>query len=128
MATCLTVRARSSDVVRHGPHRAALCGISLFLIGILPDGVSIGISYCISMVGLNMMIGGHRICRRIPEDMRGTMSAFIWVRCSVLLLVRLLVRSSSPCSSGLHRVGVAMGFPVCLPWSSGRRKSQQGYA
>ena len=33
-----------------------VAGISLFLIGILPDGVSIGISYCISMVGLNMMI------------------------------------------------------------------------
>ena len=27
-----------------------VAGISLFLIGILPDGVSIGISYCISMV------------------------------------------------------------------------------
>lgn len=56
-----------------------VAGISLFLIGILPDGVSIGISYCISMVGLNMMIAPviASLSDRIPEDMRGTMSAFI---------------------------------------------------
>ena len=56
-----------------------IAGISLFLIGILPDGVSIGISYCISMVGLNMMIAPviASLSDRIPEDMRGTMSAFI---------------------------------------------------
>ena len=56
-----------------------VAGISLFLIGILPDGVSIGVSYCISMVGLNMMIAPviASLSDRVPEDMRGTMSAFI---------------------------------------------------
>ena len=41
--------------------------------------MSIGISYCISMVGLNMMIAPviASLSDRIPEDMRGTMSAFI---------------------------------------------------
>ena len=48
-----------------------VAGISLFLIGILPDGVSIGISYCISMVGLNMMIAPviASLSNHIPEDM-----------------------------------------------------------
>ncbi|MFY1725697.1 MFS transporter [Bifidobacterium adolescentis] len=56
-----------------------IAGVSLFLIGILPDGVSIGISYCVSMVGLNMMIAPiiASLSDRVPEDQRGTMSAFI---------------------------------------------------
>ena len=56
-----------------------LAGVSLFLIGILPDGVSIGISYCVAMVGLNMMIAPiiASLSDRVPETMRGTMSAFI---------------------------------------------------
>ncbi|MBT1166592.1 MFS transporter [Bifidobacterium simiarum] len=56
-----------------------IAGISLFLIGILPDGTTIGISYCVSMVGLNMMIAPiiASLSDRVPEDMRGTMSAFI---------------------------------------------------
>ncbi len=56
-----------------------VAGISLFLIGILPDGVSIGMSYCISMVGLNMMIAPviASLSDRIPEDMRGTMSIYL---------------------------------------------------
>ncbi|MCQ4965834.1 MFS transporter, partial [Bifidobacterium pseudocatenulatum] len=38
-----------------------------------------GISYCISMVGLNIMIAPviASLSDRIPEDMRRTMSAFI---------------------------------------------------
>lgn len=56
-----------------------LAGITLFLIGFLPDGVSIGVSYCLAMVGLNMMIAPvvASLSDRVPEDMRGTMSAFI---------------------------------------------------
>ena len=56
-----------------------LAGITLFLIGVLPDGVSIGVSYCLAMVGLNMMIAPvvASLSDRVPEDMRGTMSAFI---------------------------------------------------
>lgn len=56
-----------------------IAGVSLFLIGVLPDGVSIGVSYCVSMVGLNMMIAPivASLSDRIPEDQRGTMSAFI---------------------------------------------------
>jgi MFS family permease len=54
-------------------------GISLFLIGILPNGLTIGISYCVSMIGLNMMIAPliASLSDRIPEGMRGTMSAFM---------------------------------------------------
>lgn len=56
-----------------------LAGVTLFLIGFLPDGVSIGVSYCLAMVGLNMMIAPvvASLSDRVPEDMRGTMSAFI---------------------------------------------------
>ena len=56
-----------------------IAGISLFLIGILPDGVTIGVSYCVAMVGLNMMIAPivASLADRIPDSMRGTMSAFI---------------------------------------------------
>lgn len=56
-----------------------LAGVTLFLIGFLPDGVSIGVSYCLAMVGLNMMIAPviASLSDRVPESMRGTMSAFI---------------------------------------------------
>lgn len=56
-----------------------IAGISLFLIGILPDGATIGVSYCVAMVGLNMMIAPivASLADRIPDNMRGTMSAFI---------------------------------------------------
>ncbi|MBT1175042.1 MFS transporter [Bifidobacterium sp. LC6] len=56
-----------------------LAGVTLFLIGFLPDGVSIGVSYCLAMVGLNMMIAPvvASLSDRVPESLRGTMSAFI---------------------------------------------------
>ncbi|MBT1170068.1 MFS transporter [Bifidobacterium sp. SO4] len=56
-----------------------LAGVTLFLIGFLPDGVSIGVSYCLAMVGLNMMIAPvvASLSDRVPEGLRGTMSAFI---------------------------------------------------
>jgi len=41
-------------------------GLSLFLIGVLDNAWAIGISYCISMVGLNMMIAPRFISIQIP--------------------------------------------------------------
>lgn len=54
-------------------------GVSLFLIGILTNSWAIGISYCVSMVGLNMMIAPviATLSDRVPDDMRATMSAFM---------------------------------------------------
>lgn len=54
-------------------------GISLFLIGILDNVWAIGVSYCVSMFGLNMMIAPviATLSDRVPDDMRATMSAFM---------------------------------------------------
>lgn len=54
-------------------------GLSLFLIGLLSNPWLIGIMYCISMVGLNMMIAPviATLSDRVPDDMRATMSAFM---------------------------------------------------
>ncbi|TFC17473.1 MFS transporter [Cryobacterium sp. MDB2-10] len=56
-----------------------LAGITLFLIGVLPNAFLIGVSYCLAMVGLNMMIAPvmASLADRVSESMRGTMSAFI---------------------------------------------------
>ncbi|WP_084125177.1 MFS transporter [Demequina sp. NBRC 110054] len=53
-------------------------GVSLFAIGILPNAWSIGVAYCLAMVGLNMMIAPAvaALSDRVPETSRGTMSAF----------------------------------------------------
>ncbi|GEO66362.1 MFS transporter [Levilactobacillus spicheri] len=54
-------------------------GISLFLIGVFANPWLIGIAFCMSMVGLNMMIAPviATLSDRIPDDMRATMSAFM---------------------------------------------------
>lgn len=54
-------------------------GISLFAIGILNNAWMIGVAYCISMVGLNMMIAPviATLSDRVSDDMRATMSAFM---------------------------------------------------
>jgi MFS family permease len=56
-----------------------LAGVSLFLIGVLPTALGIGVAYCVAMVGLNMMIAPviASLADRLPEGVRGTMSAFI---------------------------------------------------
>jgi MFS family permease len=56
-----------------------LGGVSLFLMGVLPNAWSIGIVYCLAMVGLNMMIAPAiaALSDRVPESARGTMSAFL---------------------------------------------------
>ena len=53
-------------------------GLSLFAIGIFHNVWLIGVSYCISMVGLNMMISPAMatLSDRVPEKMRATASAF----------------------------------------------------
>lgn len=56
-----------------------IAGVSLFLIGVLPNAWQIGVSYCVAMIGLNMMIAPvmASLADRIPEGIRGTMSASI---------------------------------------------------
>ncbi len=56
-----------------------LGGVSLLAMGLLPSVWLIGISYCLSMIGLNMMIAPvvAVLADRIPKSARGTMSAFI---------------------------------------------------
>jgi MFS family permease len=54
-------------------------GVSLFLIGLLSNVWAIGVIYCICMFGLNMMIAPAiaTLSDRVPDDLRGTMSAFM---------------------------------------------------
>ncbi|RSX50162.1 MFS transporter [Bifidobacterium callimiconis] len=55
-----------------------LGGVTLFLTGIMTNPVLLTICYCLSMVGLNMMIAPlvAVISDRVPQGTRGTMSAF----------------------------------------------------
>lgn len=52
-------------------------GVSLALVGFLDNVWLIGISYCVCMIGLNMMIAPviATLSDRVPANMRGTMSA-----------------------------------------------------
>lgn len=54
-------------------------GVSLALVGFLDNVWLIGISYCVCMIGLNMMIAPviATLSGRVPANMRGTMSAFL---------------------------------------------------
>ena len=54
-------------------------GVSLALVGFLDNVWLIGISYCVCMIGLNMMIAPviATLSDRVPANMRGTMSAFL---------------------------------------------------
>ncbi|HEY0188000.1 MAG TPA: MFS transporter [Cellulomonas sp.] len=56
-----------------------LAGVSLFGVGVLPNVWLIGVAYCLAMVGLNMMIAPvmASLADRLPEGVRGTMSAFL---------------------------------------------------
>ena len=53
-------------------------GISLFMVGIFQNVWLMGVSYCISMIGLNMMIAPAMatLADRVPENIRATTSAF----------------------------------------------------
>ncbi|GAA3634183.1 hypothetical protein GCM10022223_60650 [Kineosporia mesophila] len=55
-----------------------LGGVSLFAVGLLTDPVAIMVTYCVTMVGLNMMLAPAVavISDRAPLKVRGTMSAF----------------------------------------------------
>lgn len=57
---------------------AVLGGVSLTLVGILPDPTSITLVYCLAMVGLNMMLAPAVavLADRVPAHLRGTMSAY----------------------------------------------------
>lgn len=57
---------------------AIIGGGSLFLVGVVSDPVAILLIYCVTMVGLNMMLAPAIavISDRVPLQSRGTMSAF----------------------------------------------------
>ncbi|WP_321971623.1 MFS transporter [Paratractidigestivibacter sp.] len=56
-----------------------LAGVSMFLMGVVPNVVLIGVMYSLAMVGLNAMIAPimAALADRVPDDMRGTVSGFI---------------------------------------------------
>ncbi len=55
-----------------------LGGASLFAIGVIGDVTLLTVSYCVCMVGLNMMLAPAIavLSDRVPENIRGTMSTF----------------------------------------------------
>lgn len=57
---------------------AVLGGVSLTLVGFLPSPFLITVSYCVAMVGLNMMLAPAVavLADRVPMKQRGTMSAY----------------------------------------------------
>ena len=57
---------------------AVVGGVSLFFVGVVTNPVAILVIYCITMVGLNMMLAPAIavISDRVPLQSRGTMSAF----------------------------------------------------
>ncbi|MBB2955562.1 MFS family permease [Bifidobacterium commune] len=56
---------------------ALICGICFYLTGLPTIGVGVGIAYCVSLIGLNMMIAPITaiLSDRVPEKDRGTASA-----------------------------------------------------
>ncbi|MDF7640705.1 MFS transporter [Bifidobacterium sp. ESL0784] len=56
---------------------AVICGICFYMTGLPTMGVGVGIAYCISLIGLNMMIAPITaiLSDRVPEKDRGTASA-----------------------------------------------------
>ncbi|OIK61274.1 MFS transporter [Oenococcus oeni] len=106
-------------------------GISLFLIGILTNSWAIGISYCMSMVGLNMMIAPviATLSDRVPNNMRGTMSAFIsaGTTCGTSLGTLIGARFISMQLPGFVAAGILMGISgICtiIVWPA--EKSSKG--
>ncbi|GAB6902665.1 MFS transporter [Kineosporia succinea] len=55
-----------------------IAGVSLFAVGVLTGPVAIMVTYCVTMIGLNMMLAPALavISDRVPANVRGTMSAF----------------------------------------------------
>lgn len=88
-------------------------GISLLLMDVLNNSWAIGISYCICMFGLNMMIAPviATLSDRIPNDMRGTMSAFMSAGTTVGASLGTLIgaRFISIQIPGFITAGVLMG-------------------
>ncbi|WEV73833.1 MFS transporter [Bifidobacterium sp. ESL0798] len=56
---------------------AVICGICFYMTGLPTIGIGVGIAYCISLIGLNMMIAPITaiLSDRVPEKDRGTASA-----------------------------------------------------
>nr|WP_243461435.1 MFS transporter [Oenococcus oeni] len=81
--------------------------------GVLNNSWAIGISYCICMFGLNMMIAPviATLSDRIPNDMRGTMSAFMSAGTTVGASLGTLIgaRFISIQIPGFITAGVLMG-------------------
>lgn len=57
---------------------AIIAGVTLITTGLAPNAILLSISYCVCMIGLNMMIAPAvaTLSDRVPESVRGSMSAF----------------------------------------------------
>ena len=92
-------------------------GLSLFGVGILDNSVLLTISYCISMVGLNMMLAPAIavLSDRVPETIRGTMSTFWGVGATIgyplgAIVGAVFIAGGTAQLSGFTLGGVLMGI------------------
>ncbi|AKP64250.1 multidrug-efflux transporter [Levilactobacillus koreensis JCM 16448] len=102
-------------------------GLSLFLIGLFTNVWAIGIAYCISMFGLNMMIAPviATLSDRVSDDMRATMSAFMsaGTTCGTSLGTLIGARFISIQIPGFIVAGILMGIAgICtvIVWPNER--------
>lgn len=91
-----------------------VAGISLFLVGIFQNVWLMGISYCLSMVGLNMMIAPAMatLSDRVPENIRATTSALYSAGTTVGTSLGTLIgaRFISYQTPGFVTAGIMMGI------------------
>lgn len=91
-----------------------VAGISLFLVGIFQNVWLMGISYCLSMVGLNMMIAPAMatLSDRVPENIRATTSALYSAGTTVGTSLGTLIgaRFISYQTPGFLTAGIMMGI------------------
>ncbi|BAR07123.1 membrane protein with transport function [Scardovia inopinata] len=100
-----------------------LGGVTLFLVGVFTNPWLIGISYCLSMVGLNMMIAPviATLSDRVPDNMRATMSAFMSAGTTIGAALGTLIgaRFIAIQIPGFVLAGILMGIAgiiTCIMW------------
>ncbi|MFZ2590506.1 MAG: MFS transporter [Leuconostoc citreum] len=91
-----------------------VAGLSLFLVGVFQNVWLMGISYCFSMIGLNMMIAPAMatLSDRVPETIRATTSALFSAGTTVGTSVGTLIGAKFISSQipGFVTAGLMMGI------------------